>query len=321
MSRREQEQQTEGKPGEGYTDPNLLAAVGGYQSRRRPGWYLALVLLGFGLGAVLALAVGQRTPPGGPDQAGPGAASGPTAEPIRAGLVFATSVTPPPRTPDMLPAGVKIIYCHFRLPGVKDIRSLSGSWSYNGEAQGQIVAEEFVGKISNGAAVGYAIMQAPSEAGFAKGIYEVTVSTAEDVVRESSFVVVQDPDKILSQPVPQGVGVRVTDATICRGVTKSGEPQGPQTAFASDDQRVYLAFKFSNAEPGSVVRIEWQFHGQAISSASREITLEAAQGWAHGWIGRDQANLFVPGSYRAVVKSVPDGEPLASATFLVKAAR
>ena len=318
---RPEEDQIEHNPGDDHSDLNLLAAVGGYHKRRQVGWYLALVLLGFGLGAVLALAVGQQSPPAGIDQARPSDASAPTPEPIRVGLVFATSITPPEKTPDMLPAGVKIIYCHFRLPGVKDIRSLSGSWSYNGEAQGEIVPEEFVGKITSGAAVGYAIMQSPLEAGFSNGIYEVAVSTAEGVVRETSFVVVQDPDKILDQPVSQPVGVQVTDATICAGVTETGEPQNPQTSFASDEAKIYMAFKFTNAEPGSVVRIEWLFHGEAISSAVREITLESPQGWAHGWIGRDEANVLVPGSYRAVVKSVPDGEPLASATFLVKAAQ
>ncbi len=314
--------QIEHNPGDDHSGPNLLAAVGGYHKRRRPGWYLALVLLGFGLGAVLALAVGQQSPPAGSDQVlRPSDALAPTPEPIRSGLVFATSITAPEKTPDMLPAGVKIIYCHFRLPGVKDIRSLSGRWSHDGEAQGEILPEEFVGKITYGAAVGYAIMQSPSEAGFSKGIYEVAVSTAEGVVRESSFVVVQEPDKILDQPAPQAVGVQLTNATICAGVTEAGEPRSPQTTFATDDEKIYLAFKFTNAEPGSVVRIEWLFHGQAIPSAVREITLESAQGWAHGWIGRDEANLLVPGSYRAVVKSVPDGEPLASATFLVKAAQ
>ncbi len=315
------EDQIEHKPGDDHTDPNLLAAVGGYHSHRRAGWYLALVLLGFGLGAVLALAVGQQSPSAGIDQARPSDASAPAPGPTRVGLVFATSTTAPEKTPDMLPAGVKIIYCHFRLPGVKDIRSLSGSWSYDGQAQGELLPEEFVGKITSGAAVGYAIMQSPSEAGFSKGIYEVAVSTAEGVVRESSFVVVQAPDKILDQPVPQAVGVQVTDATICAGVTAAGEPQSPQTTFATDDEKIYMAFKFSNAEPGSVVRIEWLFHGEAIPSAVREITLESPQGWGHGWIGRDEATVLVPGSYRAVVKSVPDGEPLASATFLIKAAQ
>ena len=59
---RPEEDQIEHNPGDDHSDLNLLAAVGGYHKRRQVGWYLALVLLGFGLGAVLALAVGQQSP-------------------------------------------------------------------------------------------------------------------------------------------------------------------------------------------------------------------------------------------------------------------
>ena len=304
----------------GGGDPSLLAAVGGYQKRRRPGWYLALVLLGFGLGALLALAVGKPPAPVGegelPVRSRPGQ---PTPAAIRAGLVFATSQTAPERTPDMIASGVKQVYCHFRLPGVESLESLSGHWSCDGEEQGKLGGSDFSGEIDGKLAVGYAVLQAQLPAGFRHGIYEVTIRTADGVVREGSFVVVDDPDKILSKPVPEAVGVQVAQATICPAVNERGEPQAPRAIFATDDDKVYIAFKFSNAEPGSVVAVEWQFHEEAIPSATREITLDSTEGWAHAWIGRDSGGLLVPGGYRAVVKSVPDGQPLASAAFQVKA--
>ncbi len=304
----------------GRDDPNLLAAVGGYQNRRRPGWYLALILLGFGLGALLALVVGKPPPPTGegelPITSVPGK---PTPAAIRAGLVFAASETAPQRTPDMIASGVKQVFCHFRLPGVESLESLSGEWSCDGEEQGKLGGTDFSGEIEGELAVGYAVIEARSPAGFRHGIYEVTIRTTDGVVREGSFVVVDNPDKILSKPVPEAVGVQVRQATICPAVNERGEPQAPRAIFATDDDKVYIAFKFSNAKPGSVVAVEWQFHQEAIPSAIREIRLDSAEGWAYAWIGRDSGGLLVPGNYRAVVKSVPDGQPLAGAAFQVKA--
>ncbi len=312
---RGEELPSEGRTGRG--DPNLLAAVGGYQKRRRPGWYLALVLLGFGLGALLALVVGRPPAPAGDeDLPAPGR---PTPAAIRAGLVFAASETAPERTPDMIASGVKRVYCHFRLPGVESLESLSGHWSCDGEEQRKLGGSDFAGQIEGKLAVGYAVIETQPPAGFQHGIYEVTIRTADGVVREGSFVVVDDPDKILSKPVPEAVGVQVRQATICPAVDEQGKPQAARAIFATDDDKVYVAFRFSNAKPGSVVAVEWQFHEEAIPSAIHEIRLDSAEGWAHAWIGRDSGGLLVPGSYRAVVKSVPDGQPLASAAFQVKA--
>ena len=301
-------------------DPNLYRAVGGYQSRRRPGWYIALILVGFGLGAVLALAVGHRSPVEHPEAA-PGTMALPATEPIRAGIVFSTDKTAPERTPDMIPAGIKTVYCHFRLPGLQQIEGLVATWSQDGKSQGEIPAERITGDVEGGFAIGYVTLEAPSPDGFANGIYEVSIRTPDGVVHESSFVVVQSPDRILSHAIPQAVGVQIANATICEAVTAAGKPEQAQTSFTTDTKKIFLSFSFANAQPGSVVKVQWLYHEQPIASATNEITLETAEGWAYAWIGPNADQAIMPGSYRAVVKSIPDDAPLASVAFVVKASR
>jgi len=301
-------------------DLDLLAAVGGYRQKRRPGWYLALILLGFGLGALLALAVGPQPPPADATANGAQATTAaPTPEPIRAGLVFSVTKDAPPETPDMLPARAKQVYCHFRLPGVKTVTTLTGTWS-GPDVQGEIASRDFVGRIEKGIAIGHAVIPAPSPAGFQKGIYEVQVRTPDDVSREGSFVVVEDPAKILSHPTPKAIGIQVSNAAVCASVAENGRPRDIRSTFGTDTEKICVAFEFANAEPGSVVNVEWQFHGKAIPSATREITLNAPEGWGYAWIARGASDWLIPGSYRAIIKSVPDGEPLASANFKIKAA-
>lgn len=301
-------------------DPNLGAAVGGYRKQRRPGWYMALVLLGVSLGALLALVVGEEPPPAedslGGLQLGAGRADSPE---VKTGLLFATSEEAPKATPHMIPAGTKRVYCHFRLPGVDDIDALVGAWKRDGEPGGTIPAGSFKGAIDKGLAVGRVAIDAPTAQGFAKGIYEVELTTGEGDVYEASFIVVEKPDQIMGQKIAAAPGVQISQATVCGDVTGEGAPQATSTVFPPDAGRIYMAFKFASAQPGSVVRVRWLYRDQAIESATREITLESESGWAYAWISPDAGTPLLEGAYRVSVEAVPDGERLATATFEVKA--
>ncbi|MFP3903793.1 MAG: hypothetical protein ACLFWB_06065, partial [Armatimonadota bacterium] len=68
-------------------DPSLRAAVGQYRKKRRIRWYVALLVLGFGIGAALALVVGQNIQrPGESSEAAQPPAAAPAATAVRSGL-------------------------------------------------------------------------------------------------------------------------------------------------------------------------------------------------------------------------------------------
>ena len=301
-------------------DPNLGAAVGGYRNQRRPGWYMALVLLGVSMGALLALVVGEAPPPAEDTVGGVQLGTArPDSPDLRTGLVFATTEQAPKATPHMIPAGTKRVYCHFRLPDVDRIDALVGAWKHDGEPGGTIPAGSFKGAVEGGFAVGRAAIDAPGTQGFAKGIYEVELTTGEGDVYDASFIVVEKPDQIMGQKIAAAPGVQISQATVCGDVTGEGAPQATSTVFPPNAGRIYMAFKFASAQPGSVVRVRWLYRDQAIESATREITLESESGWAYAWISPDAGTPLLEGAYRVVVEAVPDGEQLATAAFEVKA--
>ncbi len=300
-------------------DPNLGAAVGGYRNQRRPGWYMALVLLGVGVGALLALVVGEAPPPAVDDETEAGVnAQRPPAGGVRTGLVFSTSEQEPKATPDMIPAGTKRIYCHFRLPEIGRIDGLSGSWTRDGEPGGRIAAGSIQGRIERGYAVGNVAIDAPDAKGFPKGIYEVELIAPDGAIHEASFVVVEKPEEIMGRKMAAAAGVQISQATVCGEVTDEGAPQAMAATFAPDARRIYMAFKFGSAPPGSTVRVRWLYRGEPIDAATSEITFDSESGWAYAWIGADESNLLLEGPYTVVVEAVPDGERLAWATFDVK---
>ena len=301
-------------------DPNLGAAVGGYRNQRRPGWYMALVLLGVGVGALLALVVGEAPPPAEDTVGGVElGAVRPDSPEVRTGLIFATTEQAPKATPHMIPAGTKRVYCHFRLPDVDRIDALVGAWKRDGEPGGAIPAGSFKGAVEKGFAVGRVAIDAPAAQGFAKGIYEVELTTGDGDVYDASFIVVDKPDQIMGQKIAAAPGVQISQATVCGDVTGEGAPQATSTVFPPEAGRIYMAFKFASAQPGSVVRVRWLYRDQAIESATREITLGSESGWAYAWISPDAGTPLLEGAYRVAVESVPDGEQLATAGFEVKA--
>lgn len=300
-------------------DPNLGAAVGGYRSQRRPGWYMALVLLGVGLGALLALLAGEAPPPAEePLEGAAGGAARPTGAEVRTGLVFGTTDEAAGSTPDMIAAGTRRVYCHFRLPEVDDIDALVGAWSRDGEPGGAIAAGSFSGKLEGGFAVGRVAIHAPKAEGFPKGIYEVEVTTGGGDVYEGSFIVVEAPERITGQKMPRAPGVQISEATICADVTGEGAPHTRSAVYPPDASRIYMAFEFASAAPGTAVRVRWLYAGQPIEAATRDIVLDSESGWAYAWISPDAKTPLLEGKYRVIVEAVPSGEGLASAEFEVR---
>lgn len=300
----------------GPHDPNLLNAVGGYHNRRRPGWYMALVLLGFGLGAVLALAVSSSMQSSSLDRE---TGKVPDAElsVVREGLSFGPSEKFAESTPDMFEAGISAVYVHFRLPGVVNAKGLSGSVRLDGKEFAALDKDSFIGKTDNGLFVGHAVLRGPQGHPLEKGIYEVEVKAADGAIYEGSFVVVVNSSEIAAQVASRHVGMQISDASMCTGTTQLGEPQTRRTTFADDEDRICLAFHFTNAQRGSAVKVEWLYADEVIRSGDSEIVLDAEEGWAYAWIRPEPKSQLLPGAYHAVVRAIPSGEVLVSEPFVV----
>lgn len=299
-------------------DPSLRAAVGQYRKKRRIGWYVALLVLGFGIGAALALVVGQNIEhTENASEAKQPASEARPASAVRSGLVFSTTTQAPKETPDMFAAGLSEVYCHFRIPGVDDVSGLSGRCYRDGDIVNRIPGEQFEGSTKENVATGFTLLKAPSPKGFEKGIYEVDVTTPAGVTYSGSFVVVEDADKIAGE---DGKALTIQKPVICAELTEEGAPGKEKKVFRPDVSRIYLAFSFKKATPGQNVYVQWYFHDSSLPGTAREVTLPSKSGWAHAWLGTQSKELLPPGSYRAIVRSQKDGEPLASASFEVQAA-
>ncbi|MFP3903982.1 MAG: hypothetical protein ACLFWB_07050, partial [Armatimonadota bacterium] len=157
----------------------------------------------------------------------------------------------------------------------------------------------------------------PSPGGFAKGIYEVEVTTPAGVTYSGSFVVVENADKISGNTANTLI---IHWPTICAELSEDGSPGPQKKVFKPDTRRVYLAFAFKNAKPGQKMHVQWYFHDSPLPGTARQVALPSRAGWAHAWMGTQSDELLPPGDYRAMVRPQKDGELLASAAFRVHAA-
>lgn len=296
------------------TDPNLRAAVGGYRKKRRIGWYLALLLLGFGLGAALALVVGQTIGDTADVQPPSPPASGQKASGDFSGLVFSADSEAPSETPDMFEAGISQIYCHFRLSDVQSIEKLSGECYRDGELLVELPKEDFAGDIENGVAVGHAILEPPGDEGFGPGIYELTVTTGEGDEHSASFVVVEDAEKLEK---PRTENVTVSEVTVCKNIAEDGSPVEAVDRLSADTDRIYVAFRYQGADPGATIEVLWNVEETALPESPQSVTLPSNSGWAHAWISAGQEELLPTGRYEVIVRPDPGNAPLGTANFQI----
>lgn len=296
------------------SDPNLRAAVGGYRKKRRIGWYLALLLLGFGLGAALALVVGQSIGDNAETEPVTPPATGQKPRASRSGIVFSADTETPAETPDMFDSRIARIYCHFRLPDADSIEELSGECHRDGDLFLELSGDDFSGSIENGIAVGHAILKPQKDEGFAAGIYEVTITTAAGDQHSASFAVVEDAEKLQRADAKN---VSISDVTFCTDITDNGSPVEPADRFSPDTERIYVVFQYGGAEPGTAVEISWSVGETTLPESTRSVTLPSESGRAHAWISAGEGQVFPAGEYTVTVRADAQTAPLGTADFEV----
>ncbi len=309
--------------------------------RRRP-WVVGcfLALLGVMLGAAVALLVARRpaqreeisTPPQGPA----------STRAYETRLLFSPTPRRPERTPDIIPAESRVVYCFYELSRVPSDAPLSARWWHEGEELGPLElrdlerapdADHALGRFSiypptgggdEAAEVeppggGQAESAAPS--GFATGVYEVELTSSEvpDVSARDSFMALPNAAKILAGGgEPAGPPV-IRSLQTCAGVSEDGEPVDPAAAFPGDG-RIYVAFTYAGVTPGAVLTVRWWAGDTELTDARTEVAVSAEEGRGQAWLEVGEGQQLPPGDYRVSVHLGDEGEALAQTGFTVTAA-
>ena len=303
-----------------YREP-VRAARGGTGARQSWGGLIAPVLLVLAvvMGGALGTLAGLRhvSAPAAGIRAGAIARPGQPTTPSnqsRELIVFSTTESAPSTTPDMLPAGVPAVYLFYDFPQIPASAVPRVRWWRDGRLIGEVPAAYIQPQAGMGAA-GKAVLRAP-KGSLGAGIYEVELTLGERRVT-ASFVVAWGAAQIASLPAPAESEVEISNAVIAAAVAADGSPRQPLTQVASGSQRIYFVFRYQKAEPGTALVVAWYGGQEAITSATREITLPAAAGWANAWLEAPATSPLPPGGYRAVVTMAGDEQALGSATFAI----
>ncbi|MHB8996513.1 MAG: hypothetical protein ACYC63_14810 [Armatimonadota bacterium] len=285
------------------------------RSRRQPLTLPRRALLlaaGLFLGALLAFSQGQGTRLGPASPLSPHSVlqslAGASDE---ARMLFSATAVEPSRSPDLLPAGLPLIYAFYRIPGVKPGEVPKARWSKNGVTKGQIPAASITAGTHPG--TGTIVLRAPT-GGFGPGVYEVELELGPNKVT-ASVVTAHGAEAIIAQPAPKDAEVVIPKVAFTAEVDAQGQPQHPRKTFYGTD-RIYFAFRYTQAEPGSTVKVNWYGGETAIASAEREVLLPSVEGWAHAWLQAPPPGL-PPGEYRTTVTMSADTRAIATGSFAI----
>jgi len=160
-----------------------------------------------------------------------------------------------------------------------------------------------------------AVLAAPA-GGLQPGLYEVTASSGGR--RETAtFLVVAGAAEIIGQTAPAEAEVLLSKGVIAGGVAADGKPTKSLKEIRDPAARLWLVFRYDQAEPGTSLTVRWFSNNVPLPGATRELALRGAAGWAHAWL---QASPRLPaGTLRAEVTLTGDAEVLLSVQVPVQA--
>jgi hypothetical protein len=214
----------------------------------------------------------------------------------------------------MFDDGVNEIYCHFRLPEVQDISTLSATCHRDGELLMELPGEMFDGEVTDGVAVGHVVVEPAADQGFAPGIYEMTITAADGTEHTASFAVVEDAEKLQESA---GKTVRINTAEICTEIAEDGSPVNPMESVRASAERIYCVFRYEGGAAGVGLEVAWSAGGVELPQSPQTVTLPSAEGWAHAWLGAKEGGSLPSGKYLVTVRRQPEAQPLATVEFEV----
>jgi len=248
-------------------------------------------------------------------------------------IVFSPTPERPEATPDIISAETQVIYVFYELGRVPEDAPLTGTWSHEGDALGELELtglrrDEGVDHARGRFELHPPATEADGEsaeggaAGFPPGIYEVELTSPDypDVTATGSFVALPRAAQVLAGGgEPEGPPA-IRSLATATGVNEEGEPVGAASTFPSDVGRITTVFTYAGIAPGSVLTVRWFAGDDEIEAARTEIPINAAEGWAESWLETAEGETLPAGNYRVTVHLGDDEKPLASTGFSVEGA-
>lgn len=229
-----------------------------------------------------------------------------------AGIVFGPTDTKPGVTADLLPAGVPIIYAWYEAPGRQSAGPPQAKWTRDGKPLPAPRAAEISAEPGKNA--GKILLRAPGGS-LSPGVYELELKLGPSNLA-ASFVAAWGAEAIAAQSAPADAQVTITDLALATAVSALHQPQHPRKSFQGSD-RIFAAFKFARAEPGSAIVVKWFGGPELIKSATKEIVLPGAAGSASGWLQAPLSSPLPAGEYSVSLSMAGDTALLATAAFTV----
>lgn len=275
-------------------------------------WLVLLAAVGVLAGVVLALQYSGRSA----GEPGPGL---PLAGQLlrlglppqeAAGILFSATDAKPTTNPDLLPAGLPAVYAFYEAPGHQGAGRPEVRWTRDGQVLPDPSPDD-VKPEGNGNSG--KILLRPPGGKVEAGVYEVELKLGPSNVA-ASFVAAWGAEKIASQAAPTDAQVTITDLLLATAVSPENEPQHPQKSFGGRE-RIFAAFKFAKAEPGSAVVVKWYGGPEPITAATKEIVLPSTTGTASAWLQAPPGSPLPPGRYSVAVSMAGDTTALAKTEF------
>jgi len=273
---------------------------------------LKLGLLVLAVGAVLGVSVGlvARSAPRTRLATSAAVVAPPPVAPE--GIVFSPTPREVAATPDLLPAGLAVVYAFYNLAETAGGGVVAATLSVDGKRTGAVRGEDIHPDAARPGR-GTVTIRAPGGR-LAPGIYELELRTIRRRFR-ASFVAAANAAQILAQAAPAAAALALPQHGIALGVGPKGEPMRP-TSRVGARQRVYYVVRYEGAEPGMAVCVRWWSGTTELPTARREVVLPSVSGWAHAWI--QAADGLPPGAYEVTATTSGDVQPLARDRFTVE---
>lgn len=227
-----------------------------------------------------------------------------------AGILFSATDAKPAANPCLLPAGLPAVYAFYEAPGHQGAGRPEVKWTRDGQVLPDPSPDDVM---PEGNGKSGKILLRPPRGKVEAGVYEVELKLGPSNLA-ASFVAAWGAEKIASQSAPADAQVTISDLLVATAVSPANEPQHPQKSFGGRE-RIFAAFKFAKAEPGSAVVVKWYGGPEPITAATKEIVLPSTTGTASAWLQAPPGSPLPPGNYSVTVSMAGDTTALARAAF------
>jgi hypothetical protein len=230
-------------------------------------------------------------------------------------VVVSTTKARPDRTPELLEASAKEVYCFFDIPDESPSAQVTARW-LRGQAP-PADAESTVVREESDHLRGYLTLRPPEGApAFAEGIYEVQVLVDRTPVTDASFVMVKGAAGLAR--IPKGTEryrPAVTDLIVSRGPSRA-RPKKP-FVLPANPERVQASFRYSHAVPGTAFIVYWLYEDGLIAQATTEVNIRQESGKAEAWLSPKPGQTLPNGRYGVEISIGEGTPPLTRADFWI----